>query len=120
MPRDPRDLGVMVQVCDAFPDLRRRYDLTFAHHIEVLKLATDAERDAMLVQAATNGWCARQTRRPVLALRIGIGDYQPVLDDDPVDAALRRICQSWSRAPAASREMFVELADDAALGEIDV
>ena len=59
MRRDPRDLGGMGQVCDAFSDLRRRYELTFAHHIEVLKLVTDAERDAMLVQAATNGWCAR-------------------------------------------------------------
>ena len=120
MRREPRDLARMVQVCDAFPDLRRRYDLTFAHHIEVLKLATDDERDAMLAQAGSNGWCARQTRRAVLALRIDTGNYQPVLEDDPVDAAMRRICQAWNRAPAASREMFLPLAYDAALGEIDL
>lgn len=71
--RDARELIVTVNVCTAFPDARRRYDLTFAHHAEVLKLATDDERDEMLVQAVVHGWPARQTRWAVLAARIDTG-----------------------------------------------
>ena len=116
--RDAKELSLMARVCAAFPDTRRRYNLTFAHHAEVLKLPTDEQRDEMLTRAIMNGWSARQTGREVLAERIKTGDYQPLQDDDPEDREMRSIAQAWNRASRAGRDAFLPLAEDAGLGEI--
>ena len=116
--RDAKELSLVVRVCAAFPDTRRRYNLTFAHHAEVLKLPTDEQRDEMLTRAIVNGWSARQTGREVLAERIRTGDYQQMADDDPEDREMRGIAQAWNRASRAGRDAFLPLAKDARQGEI--
>jgi N6-adenosine-specific RNA methylase IME4 len=61
-PQYLQDLGV---VCRAY-EITRRHVVSFGHHAAAMTLKTNAERDAWLEKAATNGWSIKELRAELL------------------------------------------------------
>lgn len=108
----------MASVCRAFEPSRRREVLSFTHHREVAAL-DPGKADEILGTATASSWSTREVRRAVLSHRVSTGEIHPRIDDDPEHTALRAIAAAWNRAPVAARETFMDLAEEANLGEID-
>ena len=105
-------------VCRAFEASRRREHLSWTHHAEVAALPP-AEADALLEKAASERLSTRELRKEVLRHRLARGDFQPREDDDPEHTELLTIARAWNRARSSARQEFLDLANEANLGEID-
>ena len=108
----------IVRTCRRFPSDRRHEALSFGHHLAVMAVPDDGEADRLLAEAEA----ARITAAALKAqVRVAQDRQVPMLpDDDPEDTAMRLIAQAWNRAPRAARESFLELAEEAELGVIDL
>jgi len=110
----------MASVCRSFETSRRHEALTFTHHREVAALPP-AEADALLERAETDGLSTRDLRIEAMKRRVALGHFpaRDTIDDDPEHTALVAIARAWNRAPVTARESFMDLAEEANLGEID-
>ncbi|MEH3121190.1 MAG: hypothetical protein PGN16_04285 [Sphingomonas phyllosphaerae] len=108
----------IVKTCRRFPTDRRHAALSFGHHLAVMAVPDDTEAENLLAKAEEGRITAAALKAQVRVIR----DLQvPMLpDDDPEDTAMRLIAQAWNRAPRAARESFMELAEEANLGVIDL
>jgi hypothetical protein len=97
---------------------RRREVLPFTHHREVAALEPEAAT-RLLTKAAEQHLSTRDLRKEVLRHRIAIGHFTPNEDDDPEHAQLLAIARAWNRARPSVREEFLDMAQEAGLGEID-
>lgn len=106
----------IVETCRRFPESQRHPRLTFGHHLAVVDLPSEqAER---LLSEAEQG---RMTTSMLKAHVRVISERQPALvDDDPDDTAYRRIVQAWNLAGRSSRQTFLESAEEAHMGVIDL
>ncbi|WEK42964.1 MAG: hypothetical protein P0Y64_16725 [Candidatus Sphingomonas colombiensis] len=109
--------GPIVDTCRRFTEPRRHPALTFGHHLAVMSIADDTEADGLLAKAETE-----RLTTAALKAEVRLTFHQPRMleDDDPEDTAMRHIAQAWNRAPKASREAFIELAQESHLGVIDL
>lgn len=64
-------LRIFVYVARGIPSLRRRNDISWAHHREVLVLGSELEQDRFLAQAAKNKWAVPQLRQAIRAHMAG-------------------------------------------------
>lgn len=108
----------IVRTCRRFPDDRRHKALTFGHHLAVMAIEDDAEADTLLDKAETEHLTTAGLKAEVMLARCGV--RLPLVDDDPIDTAYRRIVQAWNCAPRASRELAAESIEEAELGIIDL
>lgn len=118
--REFKTLANAASVCRAFETSRRREVLDWSHHVEVAVLPPE-EADALLDRAAKDGLSVRELRVEAMKRRVALGHFptRDTADDDPEHTALVAIARAWNRAPVAARESFMDLAEEAALGEID-
>ena len=107
----------ILKTCRRFPEDTRHQALTFGHHLAVLPVEDDQEAEAILAEAETNQLTVAAVKAKV-RVRYAPPSFLP--DDDPEDTAMRLIAQAWNRAPIAARESFIELANEADLGEIEL
>lgn len=105
-------------VSRAFETSRRREHLSWTHHAEVAALPP-AEADSLLAKAEDEHLSTRDLRREVLRHRLARGDFLPREDDDPEHTELLAIARAWNRARSSARQEFLDLANEAELGEID-
>lgn len=116
--RFEKKLDPAVKVCQRFPAEVRRPALTFEHYLAVLPIGDLRREEAMLAEAETHGLTA-----PMLKAKIKIeeGARQPSLpDDDPEDAAYRRLVHAWNLSPMSAREALMEEVEDKGMGVIEL
>lgn len=116
--REFQTLANTASVCRSFESSRRRESLSFTHHVEVAALPPD-HADTLLDRAQSENWSTRELRREVIRHRVQTGQITVIPNDDPVHTETLRIAQAWNRASTDARREFLELAYEAALGEID-
>lgn len=118
--REFQALADMASVCRSFETSRRREHLTFTHHREVAALPPE-KADELLTRAETESLSTRDLRVEVVKVRTALGHFptRDTIDDDPDHTALVAIARAWNRAPVAARQEFLDLANEADLGEID-
>lgn len=108
----------ILKTCRRFPEDRRHQRLTFGHHVAVMPVQDDAEAEELLKEAEQSKLTTATLRAKVSVLRHAQAPLIP--DDDPEDTAMRRIIHAWNLAPKASREAFIELAQETELGVIEL
>jgi hypothetical protein len=110
-------LCVLVETCRRFPPGSRRASLRFAHHQTVAKL-DQVTAAALLDRAEREGMTVAALRA---AARIVVNP-EPFgsIDDDPEDAAFRKLAQAWNRADKATRQMLVEQTEESGRRIIDL
>lgn len=108
----------IVRTCRRFPDDRRHKGLTFSHHLAVMSIDDDAKADDLLAKAETEHLTTAALKAEVMLVRSHT--RLPLVDDDPEDTAMRAIAQAWNRASRGARQDFLELAEQADLGVIDL
>lgn len=118
--REFQSLMDMASVCRSFETSRRREALSFTHHREVAALEPK-EADALLAKAETEQMSTRELRVEVVKRRVALGHFpaRDTVDDDPEHTELLDIARRWNRARRSVRQEFLELANEANLGEID-
>lgn len=113
-----KDIGTVAR---SFETSRRRDLVSFTHHREVAALPP-AEADALLAKAADDNMSTRDMRKAAMMRKIALGIIRPRDDvrDDPEYAALKAIAAYWNRATRDVREQFLDMANEAELGVIEV
>lgn len=109
----------IVKTCRRFPEERRRPALTFGHHLAVAPIEDDGEAERLLEQAETERATVAMLKanvRVITAAR-ALPGFE---DDDPVDAAMRKIVQAWNLASRAARQEFIELVQESDMGVIEL
>lgn len=110
--------GPIVDVCRRFPEGVRHEALTFGHHLAVMAVDDDGEAERLLAEAEAQRMTAAA---PKATVRVSTDRQMNMLeDDDPEDAAMRRIIHAWNRSPKASRQAFLELAQESHMGVIEL
>lgn len=113
-----KTLANAASVCRAFETSRRREHLSFSHHAEVASLPPE-EADALLDKAESGQLSRGTIRGAAITRKTELGLYVPRVDDDAEHTELVDIARRWNRARRSVREEFLELANEAGLGEID-
>lgn len=108
----------ILKTCRRFPEDKRHQALTFGHHAAVMSIEDDEAAEQLLVKAETERMTQAALRAEVKVIRAH--DRLPLVDDDPVDTAMRRIVQAWNLASRAAREDFIELAKESHMGVIEL
>lgn len=110
--------GPIVETCRRFPEQRRHAELSFGHHLAVMAVDDDGEAERLLADAEAQRMTAAQLKATV---RVTSDRQVNMLeDDDPEDAAMRRIVHAWNRSPRAARQAFLELAQESHMGVIEL
>jgi hypothetical protein len=110
--------GPIVDTCRRFPETRRHAELSFGHHLAVMTVDDDGEAERLLAEAEAQRMTAAQLKATV---RVSTDRQVNMLeDDDPEDAAMRRIVHAWNRSPRAARQAFLELAQESHMGVIEL
>lgn len=112
--RDVDRFGPIIEVCARFPQDERHKELTWGHHAVAME-ADDPH--AMLRKAEDEGLTVAALKA---AVKVASRQCEMPIDDDPEDTAYRRIVQAWNLASRSSREDFLESAQEAGLGVIDL
>jgi len=108
----------IVDTCRRFPETKRHQALTFGHHLAVMAIADDDQAEQLLSKAETERLTTAALKAEVKVIRSQ--DRLPLVDDDPVDTAMRRIVQAWNLAGRQAREEFIELAKESHMGVIEL
>jgi hypothetical protein len=110
--------GPIVETCRRFPEDRRHAALSFGHHLAVMAIEDDGEAERLLAEAEAQRMTAAALKATV---RVSTDRQVTMLeDDDPEDAAMRRIVHAWNRSPRAARQAFLELAQESHMGVIEL
>ena len=108
----------IVDTCRRFPEPKRHQSLTFGHHLAVMAIEDDDQAEQLLTRAETDRLTTAALKAEVKVIRSQ--DRLPLMDDDPVDTAMRRIAQAWNLASMAARQNFLELAQESHMGVIEL
>lgn len=108
-------------VSRSFETARRLAHVPFSAHQEVAVLPP-AEADALLTKAGEESLSVRDVRKAAMLRKVALGIIRPRDDvqDDPDYAALKAIAAYWNRANRDVREQFLDMANEADLGVIEV
>lgn len=108
----------ILETCRRFPEEQRHDLLTFEHHVAVRDIEDDAQAQTMLDKAEADRMTVAALKAEV---KVSSNRQTTILpDDDPDDTAYRRIVQAWNLASRASREAFLESAQESNMGVIDL
>lgn len=105
-------------VSRSFETSIRMEHLSFAHHQVVSGLAPE-ERAPLMAKAEAESMPKEALRVEAMKRRVALGHFPDRVDDDPEHTELLDIARRWNRARSSVREEFLELANEANLGEID-
>jgi hypothetical protein len=114
----PKALKSAVKVATAFPPHMRDTSLSFEHHEAVAGLPT-SDALAVLKQARDGHLDDRETRVEAVKRRAEIGQHTVFADDDWEHHELMAITRAWNRARPAARQTFLDLTEEANMGDID-
>ena len=110
--------GPIVDTCRRFAGEKRHQALTFGHHMAVMAIKDDGEADQILTEAETQRLTVAAVKAQVRVKTDRQANMLP--DDDPEDTAYRRIVQAWNLSSRDSRKAFLESAQEANMGVIDL
>ena len=116
---DPKMLRKAAKVAQAFQPADRNVALSYQHHAHVADMPAD-EAKALLDKARRENWTAREMRIKAMARKLEIGQTQIFSDDDYEYHEMQAIARAWNRARPSARSEFLEMANEAEGGVIDV
>jgi hypothetical protein len=117
----PAEARRIEAVTKAFPAHARHKALTFDHHAHVAALPLQ-EALPLLKAAHEEGVSAKEMRMMAMLRKVELRIVLPrdEHDDDPDYTQAKAIAAYWNRASRAARETFLDLANEADLGVIEV
>lgn len=115
----PKRLKTITKAVEAFPAHLRDTALTIEHHAHVADLPRDEQLD-LLKQAREAHWNDDDLRKQVISHRANAGRFDTLSAEEWDDHAMVSLQHAWNRASKKVRLDFLELANDANGGVIDV
>lgn len=115
----PKRLKTITKAVDAFPTHLRNAALSIEHHAHVADLPRDEQLD-LLCQAKEQHWNDDDLRKQVISHRARSGRIDTLSQEEWDDHSMVTLQHAWNRASKRVREDFLELAQGADGGVIDV
>lgn len=115
-------LANAASVCRAIETSRRREVVPWSHHAEIVPLARQSPEaaDELLERAERENMTVAQVRATVRVLQgKTVSEVLSARGDDPDHYEVLTIARAWNRAQIHNRQVFMELANEAGLEDID-